>query len=113
MIQALIRTEIIKYKRFEAKVPLVLTAVFYRERPASLPKKVTMPVQKPDLDNFFKTLGDACNGYLFPDDAQITTVHMSKRFGSPARIELTIQEDTDSVEYRAPLCVGRTERIAL
>ena len=96
MIQALIRTEILKFERFPAGMPLKLEAIFYREKPKSASKKVTMPVQRPDTDNYFKLLTDSCNGYLYADDAQITTVHMSKRFcqpGTSPRIELTISED--------------------
>jgi len=77
---------------FAPGVPLKLTATFYRTRPVHLPKRVTMPVTKPDADNYVKLLLDALNGYLVVDDNQITDIAVSKRFGSPPRIEMTLEE---------------------
>jgi len=72
---------------------LKLDATFYRVRPKSLPKKQTLPVTRPDLDNYLKLLTDALNKYLFTDDAQITTVVARKRFGDPPRIEFSIEPE--------------------
>ncbi|AQU06087.1 RusA family crossover junction endodeoxyribonuclease [Dehalococcoides mccartyi] len=72
--------------------PLKLTAVFYRQRPASAAKRVIQPVTKPDIDNYLKLLCDACNGVLWADDSQITSIQGTKRFGNP-RIELTVESD--------------------
>ncbi len=97
-IKAAIRGELVKAgcgsgPLFEAGVPLRLSVTFYRDRPASLPKRVTMPVKKPDLDNYEKCLLDSLNRYLFPDDAAVCSMIAKKRFGSPPRIELVIEED--------------------
>lgn len=81
---------------FPAGTPLKLTATFYRARPKHLPKRVIMPVQKPDVTNYTKLLEDALNGYCFPSDAQITSMDVRKRFaenGTQPRIELKIEED--------------------
>jgi len=98
MIQALIREEVMTKGTFDTGVPLRVDATFYRERPKSLKKSVTMPVTKPDLDNYFKLLADAMNKYIFPDDSQLTTVNIKKRFGTPPRIEVKIREDEEIKE---------------
>ncbi len=92
MIQALIRDEVIKLGTFDSGTPLKLSAVFYRERPAHLPKRITTPVTRPDLDNYLKLLLDSLNKYVFPDDSQICSIVVDKRFGNPPRIELIIEE---------------------
>lgn len=96
-IKAAIRHEVKElFDGFDAGTPLYLEAIFYREKPKSTPKKVTMPVVKPDLDNFCKTLLDALNKYAFPDDNQIVTLNLKKRFctGSPC-IYLKIREEIE------------------
>jgi len=76
-------------------VPLYMEVTFYRPRPKALPKRVTMPVQKPDLDNYWKTLLDALEKFVYEVDSQITSAYIKKRFGSPPCIELTIRVDAD------------------
>ncbi len=97
-IQALIRQEVMAQGSFEAGVPLKLIATFYRQRPKSCPKRVTMPVTKPDVENYGKLLLDALNAFAFADDAQVTTCYLKKRFCKPGqvpRIELMITEDEE------------------
>lgn len=95
-IKAAIRQQVTEIERFEAGIPLALDAVFYREKPKSTPKKVFMPVSKPDADNYCKLLLDALNGYLFADDNQIVTLRIKKRFttGQPC-IYLKIKEEVE------------------
>lgn len=69
-----------KVKPFPARTPLKLVVTFYRCKSMWLPKYVDMPYIKPDLDNFLKLLQDALNGTLIPDDAQITTLLVKKRW---------------------------------
>ena len=90
MIQAMIRTQVMDLGAFEDGVPLRVEATFYRERPKHLPKRVTMPVARPDYDNYAKLLTDALEKFIYPNDSQICTALIKKRFGSPPRIELTI-----------------------
>ena len=59
MIKAMIRTQVMEIGAFEEGVPLRLEATFYRDRPKHLPKRVTMPVSRPDYDNYAKLLTDA------------------------------------------------------
>jgi len=98
MIQAMIRTQVKELGTFETGQPLCLEATFYRQRPKHLPKRVTMPVSRPDVENYAKTLLDALNKFVFPDDSQITTLLVRKRFvetdGVP-RIELKMEVESE------------------
>jgi len=80
---------------FERGTPLELTAVFFRDRPKSTKKDVRLPVTRPDWDNYGKLLTDALEKFVYANDSQITTALIKKRFGSPPRIELEIEEDVD------------------
>jgi Holliday junction resolvase RusA-like endonuclease len=76
---------------------LMVTAKFFLPRPKHLPKKIVLPVTRPDLDNYIKTL-DALNGYVFEDDSQITTIIAKKRYcllDTKPRIIITIQDDEE------------------
>ena len=95
--ESLIRETLINEGSFGEGIPLRLEATFYRQRPKSLPKRVELPVSRPDLSNYLKTLEDALNKFTFQDDSQIVDLHIRKRFGSPPRIELTITSDNVEV----------------
>jgi Holliday junction resolvase RusA-like endonuclease len=92
-IQCSIREHVMKLGTFDARVPLYLAATFYIEKPKSKPKKITSPITRPDLDNYIKTLLDALNKYVIPDDSQIVKMNIEKRYGSPPCIELLIREE--------------------
>ena len=98
-IQARIQDIVMEKGAFGEGVPLKMEAVFYRQRPRSLPKKVKLPVTRPDWDNLGKLVTDALEKYIYPSDAQITTVIIKKRFGSPPRIELTLEEDDEVPDW--------------
>ena len=70
-------------KPFAKSVPLRMEAVFYRRRPAGLPKKVLYPIVKPDIVNYFSLLCDALEAFAYENDSQIIDATVSKRFGSP------------------------------
>lgn len=96
-ILALIRSELKGlFQSFDKGMPLYLEATFCLAKPASCPKKVQHPVKRPDLDNYVKTLLDALNGYIFPDDSQIVSMKLRKAFGTPPRIELLIREEVNN-----------------
>ena len=95
-------------KPFPPRVPLKLTVTFWRCKPKWIRPRESMPVRKPDTDNYLKLLMDALSGIAFVDDAQITTIIVCKRWtlGSQAMkrgqvrppetkgyIEFTIVED--------------------
>ena len=92
-IMAMMRMQVMELGNFGADVPLRIEATFYRERPKYLPKRVTMPVSRPDYDNYIKLLTDALEKYIYRNDSQICTALIKKRFGDPPRIELSIEVD--------------------
>ena len=91
-----IRHSLGEVQPFPKDAPVRLIAIFYRTRPKGIPKKVLKPVKKPDLDNYLKLLKDALDGFAFPNDSQVTTVLVKKRFAEPGtfpRIELLLDDD--------------------
>jgi len=94
-VRAMIRTQVMELGAFEPGVPIRIEATFYREKPKSSPKRVTMPVTRPDYDNYAKLLTDALEKFVYKDDSQICTALIKKRFGSPPRIELAIEVDEE------------------
>lgn len=69
--------------------PIAVRIEFVTEVPASWPKykraaafaQQLYPTGKPDLDNLTKSILDALNGVAFKDDAQITDLTLTKRYG--------------------------------
>lgn len=84
------------HKPFVGPVLLRFTAVF--ETPRSFPRKLRdaaargelYATRKPDKDNIEKLIVDALNGIAFVDDAQVMGGGL-KRYGSPARIEVSFE----------------------
>jgi Holliday junction resolvase RusA-like endonuclease len=76
---------------FPAGIPLSVKMLFVLVKPPSIPKKRIHPVVKPDGDNYQKCVWDACNGYLWADDAQICEWHGRKVYGTPPRIEIEVE----------------------
>jgi len=80
--------------------PLRLGVTFYRQIPKSFGKKKAveaeegrlLPVTKPDIDNYLKSVKDALNGVIWRDDSCVTDVIMSKRYSSKPRIEISIKK---------------------
>jgi crossover junction endodeoxyribonuclease RusA len=62
--------------------PVEVTATFAMPRPASLPKRVTQPDAKPDLDKLARALLDAMTGVVIRDDAQVVGLQLRKRYDS-------------------------------
>lgn len=73
------------------KVPIRVEAIFYFERPKSV-NKLAEKTTAPDLDKLARGLLDAFTGILYEDDASVTELRCSKAFGSPARVEVVVQE---------------------
>ncbi|BAE50737.1 RusA family crossover junction endodeoxyribonuclease [Paramagnetospirillum magneticum] len=72
----------------EAVLP-VATSWSKKRRAAAL-DGTEQPTKKPDLDNVVKLVLDAVNGIVFADDAQITHIIASKRYGVFAQTTLTV-----------------------
>jgi len=68
---------------------VVIHAHFYFDKPKSSRKK-TQKTTKPDIDKLLRATLDALTGVLFRDDSQVVKCVVTKRFGSPARVEITI-----------------------
>lgn len=82
---------------FGKEVPLKLTAWFYVKKPKSCPKLRTLPLVKPDLNNFLSLLQDAIKGVVYHDDSQITSFgEMGKRYGEP-HIVLKVEPDKEAI----------------
>ena len=74
----------------EKPISVKITAVF------QLPKrsKYEFPVKKPDADNIAKIVCDALNGLAWYDDAQITSLSVTKEWGADpmVKVEWEVQE---------------------
>lgn len=75
---------------FEGAVHLELRAYFLR--PKSAPKARVHHTTRPDLGNVVKLVEDAANGILWRDDSQIVSASISKHYGEPERLEITVGE---------------------
>lgn len=71
--------------------PISITATFYLPRPASRPKRETLPDRKPDWDNLAKCV-DALEGIMWTNDSRIVDADIHKRYGMPPRVEIRIEE---------------------
>jgi Holliday junction resolvase RusA-like endonuclease len=75
--------------------PLVMLLVFVLPRPKSLPKKIREHVRKPDLSNLLKAVEDALKGVLYHDDSQLVDINISKEYGSPPGVRITVQKPVE------------------
>ena len=78
--------------------PLVLEATFFRPRPKAhlgarglRPSAPARPITSPDLLKTARALEDALKGVVYRDDAAIVEEHLSKHYGEPQRVEVTIR----------------------
>lgn len=82
--------------------PLRLSVCVRRPVPKSVSRQArlamllgaTKPVQRPDLDNHAKIIADALNGICWVDDAQVTTLIVTKRYAEIPGVEVGICADT-------------------
>lgn len=83
---------------FAGPVRMQIVAVY--PPPASWPKRlhaalsegVVYHTSKPDADNLAKLVGDALNEIAYQDDSQVAELIVRKRYGTPARTDITITE---------------------
>ena len=78
--------------------PVELSITVYKPKPATYPKKPTAKkpcpwawVSKPDCDNVTKPTKDALKKLAFADDAQVTDLHVRKRWGPEELVEITVR----------------------
>ena len=81
--------------------PLKVTMTFYRVRPqghygasglSKAGKETPLPITKPDAGKLARGTIDAMTGVIYVDDAQIVEEVSIKRYGTPPRVEITIEE---------------------
>ena len=79
--------------------------IIRRTKPVSIPKSKPFPTQKPDIDNYVKSVLDAMNSVVFKDDAQIVLLEASKHYGIPS-IFVEIDRVPEDTTCNCSLCVG-------
>ncbi len=89
-----------KYKGvvFDTDVPLAISIEAYIPIPQSVSKKkadmmkqnTLLPTKKPDCDNIAKIICDALNGVAYPDDKQIVSMLVSKRYSDNPYVKISI-----------------------
>ena len=77
--------------------PLILSLVFYVQRPKGhygkrglRPSAPRFPAVRPDVTKLIRAVEDAMTGIVWRDDAQVVDQHALKRYGEPARCEITV-----------------------
>lgn len=73
-------------------VPLHIVLTVSVARPKSIPKSRLLPVVKPDLDNFLKTVQDALEGIVYQADQQIVSVRAVKKYAAADAVEVRITD---------------------
>jgi len=96
--------------------PVKVTLVFYRERPQShygvsglnkSGREAPFPTTKPDAGKLARGTIDAMTGVMYVDDAQIVEEIAIKRYGTPPRAEITVEEvATPEAENQNSLFAG-------
>lgn len=80
------------------KRPLQLVVTFFMPFPQSWSKikkglLVDKPhITRPDIDNCIKMLADVCNGLLYADDSQISSIHARKIWAYDGKTEFQLVE---------------------
>jgi Holliday junction resolvase RusA-like endonuclease len=81
--------------------PVVVEATFILSRPASAPRRVTVPAVRPDLDKLARALLDGITGVVVKDDSLVVDLVLHKRYGERPGVEVTVcayQDDARDVE---------------
>ena len=79
-------------------IDLRITAYYQIPKSYSKKKKQAMrdrqirPRTKPDADNIYKAVADACNKVAYFDDSQIVDAQVRKFYSDEPRLVITIQE---------------------
>lgn len=81
--------------------PLSVGFIFYVARPkghytskgelSAKGRRTPYPAKKPDVLKLARAVEDALSGVVYRDDAQIVEEYLSKRWGTPERVEIAVQ----------------------
>lgn len=85
-------------KRHDGGVEIKMTVI--KEPPQSWSKKrqqaaiegKILATQRPDVDNYVKSVLDGSKDLLFQDDSYVVSLKASKRFGDDPRVEIKVYE---------------------
>lgn len=77
---------------FAKHIPVTLTLTYTFRRPASIPKKRSFPVVKPDLDKIVRATGDALTGVIYHDDSQVVEITCRKLYGPVESVRVVASE---------------------
>lgn len=94
--EAVVRLTAAQHFREPLAGPVRLEVLAVFAPPASWSKRKTAAmlgkphVQRPDLDNIYKSVCDGLNGIAYADDGQVAEVAAVKRWGPRAHIVVTI-----------------------
>jgi len=91
-----VKTEAEKHFKKPLIGPIMVSMIFYMDRPASRRKDVWVPTT-PDLDNLEKAVLDALNGVAYEDDRFVVAKNAQKKY---------IQRDEPHVTVRIT-CLSR------
>ena len=85
----------------DRKIPVYVKLDFFVARPASIPKKITEPTTRPDLDKYMRAIFASLTSSIITDDSQITRSVVAKHYGSPERVEIVVSTEADFFEEPA------------
>ena len=71
-------------------VTLIPPVSWSKKKRAAAVEGIVHPTSRPDADNYAKTALDACNAIVFKDDAQITDLIVTKRYGHSASLVIVV-----------------------
>ena len=77
--------------RLRMEVRKAIPPSWSRKEKAAALAGTRRPTGKPDVDNLAKLVGDALNGIVWRDDAQIVDLHVSKIYADAASTTLTVE----------------------
>jgi Holliday junction resolvase RusA-like endonuclease len=81
----------LKKTPLEGAIHIIARFIFARPKSVSEKKRKFYTI-KPDIDNVAKAIGDAGNGIIWKDDAQIVAASFFKDYGDTAKVFLSIKE---------------------
>lgn len=77
--------------------PLMLEVLAHFPTPKSWSKKrkeaTYRHTSKPDIDNIVKSIMDGCEGVVFQDDRQVSTLLVRKSYGTPPQVKVKIEQE--------------------